>query len=90
MASVLNCIESTRKPAPCCTLCEKELRPNEPVFGITLFIQNDAGFDTMIVRRFCSFACKMNYRERVEQEIELSPRFRLGEFETKIKEMAHE
>jgi len=68
-----------------CVYCEKELKKGEPVFGLTLSIQADAGFDTIIVKRFCSFACKMNYKERVEQEIQQSPKFNLGEFETKIK-----
>lgn len=68
-----------------CVYCEKELQTGAPVFGLVLFIQNDAGFDTMVVRRFCSFTCKMGYRDRIEQEIEQSPRFRLGEFETKMR-----
>jgi hypothetical protein len=68
-----------------CVYCEKELRDGEPIFGLVLFIQNDAGFDTMVIRKFCSFTCKMNYRERIEKEIQQSPRFRLGEFETEMK-----
>ena len=68
-----------------CVYCEKELKTEEPIFGLALFIQNDAGFDTILIRKFCSFACKMNYRERIEQEIEQSPKFRLGEFETKTR-----
>lgn len=76
-------IVATRKTQ--CVYCEKELKENDQVFGITLFIRNDAGFDTMVVRRFCSFACKMKYRERIEKEVQQSPRFRLGEFETTIR-----
>lgn len=69
-----------------CVYCEKELKDGEPIFGLVLFIQNDAGFDTIVIRKFCSFTCKMNYRERIEQEIAQSPRFRLGEFETILRE----
>jgi hypothetical protein len=68
-----------------CAYCEKKLKAEETIFGLVLFIQNDAGFDTMVVKKFCSFSCKMKYRERIEQEIKQSPRFRLGEFETKMK-----
>jgi hypothetical protein len=69
-----------------CVYCEKELGPEQIIFGLVLFIQNDAGFDTMVVKKFCSFSCKMKYRERIEQETKQSPRFRLGEFETKMRE----
>lgn len=68
-----------------CVYCEKELKTGAAVFGLVLFIQNDAGFDTMVVRRFCSFTCKTKYRDRIEREIEQSPRFKLGEFETEMK-----
>jgi len=84
MATAMDCVANS-KPKATCVYCEKELRAGDPVFGLALFIQNDAGFDTVLIRKFCSFMCKTNYRERIEQEIELSPRFRLGEFETKMK-----
>lgn len=84
MTAALGCTLSA-KPKAICVYCEKELAPEDPVFGLALFIQNDAGFDTVLTRKFCSFVCKIKYRERIEREIEQSPRFRLGEFETKIK-----
>lgn len=84
MATAMDCITNT-KPKMTCAYCEKGLKQGESVFGLALFIQNDAGFDTIVIRKFCSFTCKTKYRERIEQEIEQSPRFRLGEFETKMR-----
>jgi hypothetical protein len=81
----MDCIANKRRIGVC-AYCGRELDPGQETFGLVVAIQSGTGFDTMAVKRFCSFSCKMRYRERIEKEIERSPIFGLEEFEAKMKE----
>lgn len=85
MASVLNCVKGLKERPQHCVFCEGEM--TQPViWSLVLKIQNEQGFDTMLVRSFCSLKCREMYRSRIKEHIRESEMFKLSEFETMMRQ----
>jgi hypothetical protein len=84
MASVLNCVEGLKKRPLHCIYCEGDI-DGTINWALVLKIQNEQGFDTMLVRNFCSEKCRELYRKRIKEQLRESDMFGLSEFETVMR-----
>ena len=84
MASAMDCIASKKRDPAKCVYCEADIAP-PIIWSLVLKIQNEQGFDTMLVRNFCSEKCRELYRKRIREQIQESPMFGLSEFETILR-----